>query len=104
MHVLADAEQTVLVTTGNIQQFELPDSLVRILDEFFRLLGIGRGRESTHPGESIKIVQTEIQRLTSSHRQPCQSSRFAVRLHRIRLFNERNQIFDQIHFKRCKRR
>jgi len=77
VHPLADAEESVLVAARKSEQFQFPGR-VGIWDKVRGLVGVRCRGESTDPGKSIEVRQSEIQRLAPAHRKPGQRAILAI--------------------------
>jgi hypothetical protein len=68
MNVLADADQSIFVATGNPQLFFV-FRVLKFRGEFLHWFGVGGGRKGADPSERFKVPKAEIEGLTTSHRQ-----------------------------------
>jgi hypothetical protein len=68
MNVLADADQSIFVATGNPQQFYFVFGVLNVRDELLHWFGVGGGRKGADPSERFKVPKAEIEGLTTSHR------------------------------------
>ena len=98
IHVRPQAEghQPVLVAAGNPQQLQHFGGLGRIRNQHLGHSRVGRRREPADLCERIEVAQAEVERLPAAHRKPGHRAVFAIGIHGIVRFNERNDVLDQI--------
>lgn len=96
VNTLGDADETVLVAAGKIEQFQFPARGGRIGHEVGGRPGVGSGGKTAHPRQGIEVRDAEIERLSPTHRKAGQGAMLAVGAGRIFHLNGGNETIQQV--------
>src|SRR5690606_39508880 len=88
-----------LITTRNPKKLQFILRFLWIRQELFRRPRIWRRRETAHPSKNIHISQSEVSRLSATHRETKQSPLLPIFFYCVFLFDARNQIIEQVTLK-----